>query len=154
MNYAGIDPGQSGGLAVVSGDKQEAYAWDYPGSIEEAADLLRAVMFEHSPVLLAIEKVSSMPKQGVASTFKFGQNYGVWLGALSALQIPHIIIAPTKWQRAVLDSGGGDTKARSLSMARRLFPSVDLTKKKDHGKSDALMLAIYASRWNEEKETK
>ena len=37
--YAGIDPGQGGALAIVSDDMQEAFAWDFPGSIEAAADL-------------------------------------------------------------------------------------------------------------------
>lgn len=150
MNFAGIDPGQGGALAIISGDMQEAYSWDYPGSIEAAADLLREVMFEHHPVLVAIEKVGAMPKQGVSSTFKFGQNFGSWLGALSALQLPYIVVTPSKWQRSVLDSGGGDTKTRSLSMARRLFPGVDLSRKKDHGKADALLLALYASRWHKQ----
>lgn len=150
--YAGIDPGQGGALAIVSGDMQEAYAWDYPGSVEIAADLLRDAVLMYHPVLTAIEKVGAMPKQGVSSMFKFGQNYGAWLGALSALQAPFFIATPSKWQRAVLDSGGGGTKDRSLSMARRLFPGVELGRKKDHGRSDALLLAVYASRWNQ-KET-
>ncbi len=150
MYFAGIDPGQSGAIAVISDDLQEAYAWDYPGSIEAAADLLREIFLEHKPVLTGIEKVSAMPKQGVSSTFKFGQNYGAWLGALSSLQVPFTVVTPAKWQKAVLDSGTGETKERSLSMARRLFPAVDLSRKKDHGKSDALLLAVYAARWHRE----
>lgn len=85
MNFAGSDPGQSGALAIVSTDMQTVNAWDFPGSIEAAADLLRDVMFEYKPVLTGIEKVGAMPKQGVSSTFKFGHNYGSWLGAMSAL---------------------------------------------------------------------
>ena len=130
--------------------RPEAYAWDFPGSIEAAADLLREVLLEHHPVLTGIEKVHAMPKQGVSSTFKFGSNYGSWLGAMSAMQMPHIIVTPAKWQRSLLDSGGGDTKTRSLSMARRLFPNVDLHLKKHHGRSDALLLALYAARWQKQ----
>ncbi len=151
MNFAGIDPGQGGALAIISNDMQTAYAWDFPDSIEAAADLLREVVLDHHPVLTGIEKVGAMPKQGVSSTFKFGQNYGAWLGALSALQIAHIIVTPAKWQRSVLDSGSGDTKTRSLSMARRLFPGVELSRKKDHGRSDALLLALYARHWHKQK---
>ena len=150
MNFAGIDPGQGGSIAIVSGDMQTTHVWDWPGSIEAAGDLIRDVWFDHKPVLTGIEKVSAMPKQGVSSTFKFGSNYGAWLGALSALQIPHVIVTPAKWQRAVLDSSGGDTKARSLSMARRLFPLADLGRKKDHGRSDALLLAVYACQWHKQ----
>ncbi len=56
---------------------QEAYTWDYLDSIKAAADLLREVMFEHKPLLTGIEKVGAMPKLGVSSTFRFGQNYGL-----------------------------------------------------------------------------
>ena len=150
MNFAGIDPGQSGALAIVSSNLQEAYAWDYPESIEAAADLMRSVMFDHNPALTGIEKVGAMPKQGVSSTFKFGQNYGSWLGAMSALQVPYIIVTPAKWQRSLLDSGGGDTKSRSLPMPRRVFSGVDLSRKKDHGKADALLLALYAAKWKKQ----
>lgn len=126
---------------------QEACVWDFPGSIEAAADLLRGVFLEHHPLLTGIEKVGAMPKQGVSSTFIFGQNFGAWLGALAALQVPHIIVTPSKWQKSLLDSTPGDSKQRSLSMARRLFPGVELSRKKDHGRADALLLALYAARW-------
>jgi len=151
MNYyAGIDPGQGGALAIVSDNMQEAFAWDFPGSIEAAADLLREVFLEHHPLLTGIEKVGAMPKQGVSSTFAFGQNYGAWLGALASLQMPHILVTPGKWQKALLDSSPGDTKQRSLSMARRLFPNVELSRVKDHGRADALLLALYSSRWHQQ----
>lgn len=150
--FAGIDPGQGGALAIVSDDLQEAYAWDFPGSIEAAAGILREVYLEHRPVLLGIEKVHAMPKQGVSSTFAFGQNFGAWLGALSALQVPHIIVTAGKWQKSLLDSTPGDTKQRSLSMARRLFPGVELSRKKDHGRSDALLLALFACQWHRHRQ--
>lgn len=142
--FAGIDPGQGGAIAMVSDDMQEASAWDFPGSIEAAADLLREVFLEYHPLLTGIEKVGAMPKQGVSSTFSFGQNFGAWLGALAALQVSHIIVTPGKWQKSPPDSTPGDTKQRSLSMARRLFPGVELSKKKDPGRSDALLLALFA----------
>lgn len=142
--FAGIDPGIGGALAVVSENFQTAEVWDYPCSIEAVAELAREVMHEYRPALCAIEKVSAMPGQGVSSTFKFGMNYGAWLSGLAILKVPHILATPAKWQRATLDSGGGDTKQRSFSMARRLFPQVDLSRKKDHGRSDALLLAVYA----------
>lgn len=150
MNFAGIDPGQGGALAVISGDMQEAQAWDYPGSIEAAADLFRSVILEYKPVLGALEKVSAMPGQGVTSMFNFGQNFGGLQWALAVLQVPYIFVTPSKWQKALLDSGGGDTKERSLSMAHRLFPGIELSRKKDHGRSDALLLALYAARWHQQ----
>lgn len=147
--FSGIDPGAGGAIAIISEDLQMVEVWDFPGSVEAAANLLRSIMLEHHPALTCIEKVASMPKQGVASTFRFGQNFGGWIGALAALQVPFITATPSKWQKAVLDSGTGDTKQRSLSMARRVFPTIDLSRNKDHGRSDALLLGLYARNWHQ-----
>jgi len=87
-----------------------------------------------------------MPKQGVSSTFKFGMNFGAWQGILAALRIPYITVTPRQWQKALLDAGTGETKARSLNMARRLFPEVEMRFKADDGKADALHLARWAQR--------
>ena len=40
------------------------------------------------PVAAFVERVSAMPKQGVSSTFKFGQANGVLIGILAALHVP------------------------------------------------------------------
>lgn len=143
--FLGIDPGAKGGIAVLDiGCASEA--WRYPGDIPEAAELVRSIHLAAPIKLACIEKVGAMPKQGVSSTFKFGANYGGWQGILSALGIPYIMVTPTKWQKALLDSGTGETKARSLNMARRLFPNVDMRHKADDGKADALHLARWAMR--------
>lgn len=144
MVYLGVDPGQKGGIAIVGKDFAEA--WRYPGDIQEAASLLGFIKMKHDIKLACIEKVAAMPKQGVSSTFKFGMNYGAWQGALAALAIPYITVTPAKWQKALLDAGTGETKERSLNMARRLYPLVDLKFKVDDGKADALHLARWAMR--------
>lgn len=145
--YLGIDPGAKGGIAIVGPDFAEA--WRYPGDIQEAAALLGLVVRQHDVKLACIERVSAMPGQGVSSTFKFGMNYGGWQGALAALAVPYVTVTPRKWQMALLDAGTGETKERSLNMARRLFPSVDLKYKADDGKADALHLARWAKRESE-----
>lgn len=146
MKYAlGIDPGQTGGIALVREDLQEAHAWRYPEDVSAAAQLLKDIMAEGYDIhLAAVERVSAMPGQGVTSMFKFGLNYGGWLMAIAYAGIPSIMVTPRQWQKKMLDAGTGETKERSLNMARRLFPSVDLRYKKDDGKADALHLARYA----------
>jgi len=145
MIYAiGIDPGQKGGIAVISQDLSIAEAVRYPGDAVAAADQIREWIARYNPRMIAIEKVTAMPKQGVSSTFKFGTNYGTWIGIAAASGIPHIMVTPRSWQKAMLDAGTGQTKNRSLNMARRLFPGVDLRYKADDGKADALHLARYA----------
>jgi len=146
--YMGIDPGKMGGIAIIHPDGAEA--WRYPGDVVEAAAIVRGLMMHHSIKLACIEKVASMPGQGVKSMFSFGQNFGAWLGILAALNIPHTTVTPRQWQKAMLDAGTGDTKARSLNMARRLFPDIDMKYKCDDGKADALHLARYAKQLDKE----
>ena len=153
MSYLGIDPGQKGGIAVIGPNGAEA--WRYPGDLSVAADLLRAIVLEHQPRLAAVEKVTAMAPQrpgasmGTKSAFTFGGNFYGWQWALSVLQVPYVLVTPHQWQKVSLDAGTGETKERSLSMARRLFPEVDLKFKADDGKADALMLALYAQRWRD-----
>jgi len=151
MIYLGIDPGQKGGIAVLAGESQ-AQAWRYPGDVSSAALLVKTILKDWKgteQVMACLEQVHAMPGQGVSSTFKFGANFGAWQGILSANEIPYIMVTPRKWQQAILDAGTGETKERSLNMARRLFPAVDMQYKADDGKADALNMALYLKKWNE-----
>jgi len=145
--YLGIDPGKKGGIAVIHPEGAEA--WRYPGDTVSAAELLQEIRIRHEIGLCVIESVHSMPGQGVRSMFSFGQNFGSWLGMLAAFGIPHTTVTPRTWQKAIMDAGTGDTKERSLNMARRLFPSIDLKHKCDDGKADALLMAMYARRMDQ-----
>ena len=152
--FMGIDPGQKGGVGIlvcdVLGKKTVAHAWRYPGDYSTFADLILDIISEHGPITLCtVEQVHSMPGQGVASSFKFGANFGAVLGVMAALGIPHVLCTPRKWQKALLDAGTGETKARSLSMARRLFPNVDMKYKADDGKADGLHMARWSRRVHE-----
>lgn len=145
--YLGIDPGASGAAALLTADG-EAIVRDYPGDPSLAADLVRAWRTEYRIELAALEAVHAMPKQGVSSMFKLGANFGAWLGILAALSIPHVLVRPQEWQRGILTKGDGtDTKARSLAAARRMWPDLELGRKKDHGRADSLHLAAFARRY-------
>ncbi len=144
--FLGIDPGKSGGWAIVENNSTTSSAWPWP----KDSDIKSICKTLHPGgeyiVLACIEKVHAMPKQGVTSMFTFGENFGMWQGILAALGIPYVFAAPQKWQKAMFDSGGKEknTKERSLDLARRLYPGLDLSRKKDNGKADALHLARYA----------
>jgi crossover junction endodeoxyribonuclease RuvC len=79
--------------------------------------------------------------------FTFGRSFGEWLGILAALGIPHVLVTPRQWQRGLVrPSDGPDPKCRSLAVARRLFPDIDLHRKKDHHCADALLIAYWAKK--------
>lgn len=152
--YIGIDPGKTGALAVVAPSLLYANAWRYQGDIEQTCALLMHVCGTYDVQLATIEQVSAMPGQGVTGMFRFGGNYYGWQWALSILNIPYGQVIARSWQKEMLSEVTGDTKERSLSKARKLFPEVDLKYKKDNGKSDALHLACWGFKTAEPKQYK
>ena len=142
--YIGIDPGQEGAVALLCDGLPQVQDW--PGDPGAAAEILKGWNVEYQVQLVALESVHAMPKQGVSSTFKFGVNFGAWQGILSALGLSYLMPRPTEWQKGLVrKSDGPDPKARSLAVARRLFPDAELSRKKDHGRADALLLAWWAT---------
>ena len=142
--HIGIDPGKGGAVALLAEDDLPRVE-DWPGDPTAAASILRDWALEHEIQLVALESVHAMPKQGVASTFRFGQNLGQWEGVLAGLGLPCVMPRPKEWQRGLVrPSEGKDPKERSLKVARRLFPDAELHRKKDHGRADALLMAWWA----------
>ena len=92
--FIGIDPGIKGGVAFIYNDSY--FVKPTPNTVSEMADELITLkqMGPSLSMYCAIESVHSFPGQGVASTFKFGMNYGQWLGILATLKIPYIEVTP------------------------------------------------------------
>jgi crossover junction endodeoxyribonuclease RuvC len=146
----GIDPGLSGGLALLH---------PYAGIIQAAPmpviklagkgeiDLARlgAILREWAPGHAWIEQQQSMPRQGVASSFRTGQNYGTLLGFLQAAGVPVTIVRPAVWKRAM---GVPSDKAAAVAIASRLLPSSShwWPRRGDDGIAEAALLAVYGSR--------
>jgi crossover junction endodeoxyribonuclease RuvC len=137
MIIIGIDPGSvSGGIAFNNGISSWAYAM--PETERDIYDLL----LEHKTGAKAfIEAVHSMPGQGVSSSFKFGQNYGMLRAFLIALQIPFETVTPQKWQKTLGCLTKGD-KNVSKRKAQELFPDLKIT----HKIADALLIAYYGAK--------
>lgn len=95
--YIGIDPGVNGGIWVIH-EGGPTYGQKCADTVADMTDLLRDCL-TLGEVKVVIESVHSMPGQGVASTFKFGKNYGEWLGMLAAFQIPYVQVSPQKWMK-------------------------------------------------------
>lgn len=143
MNYViGIDPGAGGGLAVIDIDSHEVVdVTAMPATLTDISDFIEKY---RDATCAYIEKVHSMPKQGVASTFTFGMYYGYVLMAVACHKIRSIDVLPTKWQQALgvksmKDEGYSDHKRRLKGKAQQLFPKAKVTLKN----ADALLIAEY-----------
>lgn len=146
MIYIGIDPGAKGGYALVNAKNDAASA--YPWNDVEFVNWLIGLKESGETIARAcVEKVSSMPGQGVASTFKFGTGFGYIQGALTALKIPFQLVPPKNWKKEYsLDND----KQKSIDACQRLFPDVNLIlprcRKPNDGMAEALLIAEYAKR--------
>jgi len=157
--YIGIDPGQKGGIAVIS-DRGEVLL-----AVEMPAPNLVPYYIKHTIVpitqkndccryTLYIEKAQAMPKQGVTGVFTYGVGYGKILGAFETCGIIPTEIRPMEWKKyfGLIKENKG--KIHSVRLAEKLFPGIILQKppaKKTgrpgrllDGKAEALLIAEYA----------
>lgn len=92
MNYGqdiriiALDPGLHGAIAILKNNTITAQNLPIAGKALDLA-ALTAIIQDADPSLAVIEKVASMPGQGVTSTFKFGQGYGALLGIVESLMM-------------------------------------------------------------------
>ena len=149
--FIGIDPGQSGALAMIDKDNTIHTLSDWPGDEIGAAAIVRKIRvdskIQYYDIVGAIERVHSMPKQGVASTFKFGTNYGIWRGILAAFEIPFYTVGVHQWQKGVIQKA--QDKKPALAAASRLFPTAEVYGPRGGGKdgrADALLIAHWCRR--------
>ena len=141
MNFIGIDPGVSGGIAVVSDTGTLLSVSKMPETERDLYEHLGALSFFAGGLKATLEYVRAMPKMGAASMFQFGRGYGAIRMALVARDIPFDEATPLKWQNAMGCLTHGD-KNISKRRAQELFPGVKVT----HANADALLIAEYARR--------
>ena len=155
MNVLGIDPGLNGALAIMDPVERGFEIIDMPTVEVKRGNKLKR---EVSPALVfealagkgiefaILERVGAMPGQGVTSMFSMGRSVGIIEGVIAAMGIPMTIVTPQKWQKAMEVRNGKDG-ARERAM--QLFPmQADLFKrKKDDGRADAALIALYGERY-------
>jgi len=158
MIAIGADPGVSGAISAVRNGTELLGVYEMPvlravksakvvRSVDGAgvARVIREVMAIDPQEYYAcvIEQTSSMPGQGVASTFSMGHSRGVVEGVVQALGLPLTLVTPTVWKKQMkLTSDKEFVRAH----IQRLFPSTDLSRKKDHDKAEAIALALWLYR--------
>ena len=135
--YIGIDPGKTGAVAILD-DKG-----NYINVLDFGQEGLMSTLIGYAPAVkfAYLEKVHSMPGQGVVSTFSFGENFGWWQGVLGSLGIPYTTIRPQDWMKKYSLQKSSSSDKPGLEVARKLFPEAHLHLKKHHNRADALLIA-------------
>lgn len=158
MTYViGIDPGLSGGVAILNPDKSLYDLYDMPSCPKSAsknwvnADKLNSIIEniisepDCKEVIAIVEDVHAMPGQGVTSMFTFGEGLGCIRGVLVANAIPIVWITPQKWKKYFNLS-----KEKNVSTAKacNLYPQHTNLLVTPRGRSiDGRAEALLIARW-------
>jgi len=164
MRIIGIDPGLSGGIAILEDNKVKEM-FDMPvmsdgkknkRQLNSAllAQLVKDNIKDIDDSIMVVEQVNAMPGQGVTSMFNFGQTFGAIKGICAALNLPIFFVRPAKWKKhfELINSSKDASRTKVIEM----YPSIaeKLSKKKDVNKSDAILIARYYSETRFKEDTK
>jgi crossover junction endodeoxyribonuclease RuvC len=155
MRIIGIDPGLSGGIAILDNSKViELFDMPVmPDGKKNKRQLNSALLVKLikdniknlEDTVMVVEQVNAMPGQGVTSMFNFGQTFGAIKGICAALGLPIFFVRPAKWKKhfELINSSKDSSRTKAIEM----YPSISekLSKKKDVNKSDAILIGRYYS---------
>lgn len=149
MIVIGIDVGFSGAIAILNNTKIKDLI-DMPilkvsKKTHLDANRVKNIMIDSKAEHVFIEKAQAMPKQGIASTASYMKSAGIIEGVCVGLGIPYTLVTPQAWKKEMMQ-GMGKEKEASIFRAKQLYPDIDFPRKKDHGKADALLIALYGTR--------
>jgi len=148
VRVLGIDPGAvSAAWGLIS--PESGYSC---GDVPVADGMVDAngfadLVVKSAVTVAVIEKVNAFPKQGVSSSFRFGLGTGLIHGVIAALGFRRIEVAATVWKKHHHLNSDKEA-ARALALKR--FPAVaqHLRNKKDAGRAEALLIALW---WLEQR---
>ena len=149
--FIGIDPGLSGGIAILDTETNDVQLYDMPVltdgkkrhiDIQAVLRILRSV--DNKSTFVGIENVNAMPGQGVTSMFTMGFGLGLLHACVSSCNYPFTRVQPQTWKKdySLLKKD----KQASIMKAKELFPEADITLKRHDGRAEALLIADYTRR--------
>jgi crossover junction endodeoxyribonuclease RuvC len=153
MIWIGIDPGAiSGAYAAINHVGELIGCGDIPSmdgrvNASQLRYLIKSCVSTFDTAMIAVESVHSMPKQGIASTAKFMRAVGAIEATAELTHYPFVLVTPQKWKK--YHGLIGLPKTASLDLARAWYPDASLKRQKDHGRADALLMAVWLKENNE-----
>lgn len=140
--FVGIDPGFSGAFGIIDHNSEYIACGDMHHDKDVLhTDLIWDDIKAHvrgQDYEIIIESVHTMPGQGVASSGKFMKSFGQLIAMAQLSHAPWQFVTPQMWKR---DLGLSSDKEESLKLARKMWPSAPLERKKDNGRAEALLIA-------------
>lgn len=148
MTIIGIDPGITGGIAILDEHSAECEELLHING-DLCVSNLRSTLMRVKPDIVMVEEVNPMPKQAVQSIRTSCTNYGQILGVVRTLQIPLRTVRPSTWTKALFGKGQLDGKNTARAYVERVYPLFEyqhFNKAIREGVIDALCIAEYCRR--------
>lgn len=142
----GIDPGVNGGIAFY-GPGGSLFVRGMPalkvnGKSQIDVAAVVDILEEHECGHVVLEAVAARPGQGVSSMFNFGRTYGRLEGIIYTMRLPHTLVTPQAWKKALqvpADKDAARARASQLLPAHSSkWPLV-----KHDGLAESALLAYY-----------
>ncbi len=151
MRYIGIDPGKSGGIAVLDEGGRLMCACKIPATEKDVYDVIHE--FRENSIAL-IEHVHGRPGHGSSGMFNFGRSFGGLRMALIACAVPFSEISPVSWQKmfgltSSKKRSDKDKKNANKACAQELFPEQRTGVKVTHLVADSMLIAEACRRQRE-----
>lgn len=144
-----IDPGLTGAVAFYFPAYSERVSVDDMPVVngEVDAHALERRIRQLGPALAAVERQGPQPRDGCKQAFGIGAAYATAKTVATLCHLPVHLVTPSVWKRHHGILGVADPKEAGRALALRLFPASaeSFSRKKDHGRSDAALLARFAA---------
>lgn len=141
----GIDPGVNGAMALMAADA--ILVVDWPGDIEGYANTLAVWTALWDVGVVALEKVTILPRDSKRSGASFMRHVGELQAMLKLARMPYVEVFPQKWAKGLLPAKTGPRDKPSVKYVQRNYPDVPLAGPRGgvkDGRADAVMIAAWA----------
>lgn len=154
VGYIGIDPGFGGAIALLREGPWRLDVWDMPVAEPRKgrkqhlpavlAEILRDALAHSAVVSATVEQMGARPEQGIVSTGRLMEGYGMIQGVLATLGVATDIVPPARWKTATRTPGD---KALARQRASLAFPTCAgyWRRAKDADRAEAAMIAVYGA---------
>ena len=144
----GIDPGKTGGLAILNtfGTVVSVHPMPMQAKEFDTETIFQIIQGLPEGSRVIMERVNAFPGQGVVGVWAFAYGVGMIHGLVRASQVPLELVSPVTWQKGSSGPTGGD-KSITAAWCARTFPTAPIVPKgcrKPHeGICDALGIAWF-----------
>lgn len=163
--FVGIDPGAEGAIGFLCGNHVHyedipTYKTERAGKKSDGSAKTKT-LFDHGAIVELFKEITPYRNQvricveeaqvqikgkgaNAYTAFRVGVGFGMWPLFLTACGFSLEVVAPRPWKMAM--GLAGKDKEYSRMKAASMFPTVKLTRKADHNRAEALLLAEYLRR--------